>query len=119
MNRVVLKPYSKDQFIVVNEYKYKEWVVPEGYITDGASVPRIFWSIFPPNRPEYLSAAVLHDYLTDLAQIGQITTFKEADDAFKNALCELGVAKWKVWVLYVSVRVYHALRYRKDADAKS
>ena len=118
MNRVVLKPYSKDQFIVVGEYRYKEWIVPEGYITDGASVPRIFWSIFPPNRPEYLSAAVLHDHLTDLAQNGQIT-FKEADDIFREALCELGVSKWKVWVLYASVRAYHTLRYRKDADAKS
>ena len=115
MNRVVLKPYSKDQFIVVGEYRHKQWIVPDGYITDGASVPRVFWSIFPPNRPEYLSAAVLHDYLTDLAQIGKIS-FKVADDAFRDALYELGVAKWKVWVLYVSVRAYHILRY---GNAKS
>jgi hypothetical protein len=118
MNRVVLKPYSKDQFIVVNEYKYKEWIVPEGYITDGASVPRIFWSIFPPNRPLYLSAAVVHDYLTDLAQNGQIT-FKEADDTFRETLCELGVAKWMVWVLYASVRAYHTIKYGRDTSAKS
>lgn len=112
MNRVVLKPYNKDQFIVVGEYRHKQWTVPDGYVTDGASVPRVFWSVFPPNRPEYLSAAVLHDYLTDLAKIGQIT-FKVADDAFKGALCELGVSRWKVWVLYASVRVYHLLRRKK------
>lgn len=113
MNRVTLKPYSKDQFIVVGEYRYKEWVVPSGYITDGASVPRIFWSFFPPNRPEYLSAAVVHDYLTDLAKNGQIT-FKEADDAFKNALCELDVSKWKVMLFYLSVRAYHVIKYVGD-----
>ena len=112
MDRVVLKPYSKDKFIVVNEYEYDKWVVPDGYITDGASVPRVFWSFFPPNRPEYLSAAVLHDYLTDLAQIGQIT-FKEADDAFKKALCELGVSKYKIALLYLGVRLYHIMSLRR------
>ena len=112
MNRVVLKPYSKDKFIVVNEYEYDKWVVPDGYITDGASVPRVFWSVFPPNRPEYLSAAVLHDYLTDLAQIGQIT-FKEADNVFKEALCELGVSKYKIALLYLSVRLYHIMSFKR------
>lgn len=36
--------------------------VPKDFITDGASVPRVFWSLFDPTGP-YLQAAVIHDYL--------------------------------------------------------
>lgn len=37
-------------------------VVEKGFITDFASVPRIFWSIFPPFGT-YTKSAVLHDRL--------------------------------------------------------
>ena len=40
------------------------WVVeiPNGFITDFASVPRLFWNIFPPIG-NYRNAAIVHDYL--------------------------------------------------------
>ncbi|WP_442908701.1 DUF1353 domain-containing protein, partial [Hydrogenovibrio sp. 3SP14C1] len=34
--------------------------VPEGFISDGATVPRIFWPIFPPIG-RYLKATLVHD----------------------------------------------------------
>src|SRR5688500_10887432 len=37
-------------------------VVEEGFDTDYASVPRIFWPIYPPDG-EYTEGAVVHDYL--------------------------------------------------------
>ena len=36
--------------------------VPAGFETDFASVPRAFWSVFPPYGP-YTKSAVLHDWL--------------------------------------------------------
>lgn len=36
--------------------------LPAGLITDGASVPRVFWSFFPPDGL-YRAATVLHDWL--------------------------------------------------------
>lgn len=36
--------------------------IPVGFITDFASVPRSFWSIFPPYDSRYAKAAVIHDY---------------------------------------------------------
>src|SRR5262249_15022875 len=39
-----------------------EWDVPAGYETDGASVPAIFWSLYPPFTGKYRAAAVIHDY---------------------------------------------------------
>lgn len=36
--------------------------VPVGFVTDLATVPRIFWSLLPPDG-EYAKAAIIHDYL--------------------------------------------------------
>ncbi|MGT3245452.1 DUF1353 domain-containing protein, partial [Yersinia enterocolitica] len=40
--------------------------VPTGYVTDLASVPRVFWALFPPHG-RYAKAAIIHDYLYDNA----------------------------------------------------
>lgn len=36
--------------------------VPAGFETDGASIPKLFWTLFAPFGP-YFHAAVIHDYL--------------------------------------------------------
>ncbi len=36
-------------------------VVPKGFVTDGASIPRILWPIIPPFGP-LLEGAILHDF---------------------------------------------------------
>jgi hypothetical protein len=42
-----------------------EWNVPDGYKTDGASVPAALWALYPPFTGNYRSAAVIHDYYCD------------------------------------------------------
>nr|DAV19986.1 MAG TPA: Protein of unknown function (DUF1353) [Caudoviricetes sp.] len=111
VNRPILKPVGKYQFELVENYRYRDIVIPRGYITDGASVPRIFWSIFPPNKAEYLSAAIVHDYLTDIVIEKKSITFRSVDNTFKEMLIDLNVNKIEVKVLYWSVRLYHLLRY--------
>lgn len=39
------------------------FVVPEGYISDWSSIPRLLWFIFPPNYSEARHGAVAHDYV--------------------------------------------------------
>ena len=39
-----------------------KWDVPVGTETDGASVPSVFWALYPPFTGPYRSAAVIHDY---------------------------------------------------------
>lgn len=124
LRRIVVKPYGKDCFETVGYFKYKDVEIHSGYITDGASIPRIFWWLFEPHSPEYLTASVIHDYLTDNAlrlyiKVGNNSDFKVADDTFKEVLELLGVAKWKVMLFYLSVRAYHILKYGRDKNAKS
>ena len=140
IRRPILKPYSKDRFELVEPYSvtmpiFKSELVeeitvevPKGYKTNGANVPRILWSIFPPNSPEYLSAVVVHDYLCDkssyklhsLEYLSAVvvhdplcvkSSYKLADAVLKTMMSELGVAKWKIYCFYYACRAWHKLRY--------
>lgn len=74
--------------------------VHKGFVTDLATIPRCFWSIFPPFG-EYAKAAVIHDFLYYYA----IGTKKEADIIFKEAMKVLGVNVFTRQLLYWSVRL--------------
>ena len=61
------------------------WTVPEGFQTDGASIPRLFWcAVGHPFSPKMQDAAVLHDYMyyTRLPLVSR----KLADDIFYRLL---------------------------------
>lgn len=114
IKRVVLKPCSKDKFELVKDYEYQCGFgavnVPKGYITNGANIPRVFWSIYPPNSPEYLSAVVVHDYLCDNAETYE--DYVLADNIFFMALKELGVGVMKSALFYLSCKTYHYIKYK-------
>lgn len=66
--KVVLEAIGKAnrEFIVREPLIYIDrngtrWEVPIGTVSDGASVPRAFWSIFPAVGGRHLKAAVVHD----------------------------------------------------------
>lgn len=111
MDRVVIKPYSKDKFELAHSYNYEDITIPAGFCTNGADVPRIFWSLFPPNSPEYLSAVVVHDYACELAGQGLIS-YKLADGLFYKAMREIGVSAPKAWLFFISCRAYHIIRLK-------
>lgn len=111
MDRVVVQPIDKDKFRVYKDFSYLGVRVPKGFVTNGANIPRVFWSLFPPNSPEYLSAVVLHDYMC--AKNG-VFTYKEADEMFHRAMLEIGVAKWKADLFYFWVKWYHKFKVFKN-----
>ena len=75
--------------------------VPAGFITDFASIPRILWSVLPPNG-KYTKAAVLHDYLYKNA----IKNKQWADDVFYEAMLVLGVSKITAKLMYNAVKYF-------------
>lgn len=88
--------------------------IPEGFITDFASVPRPFWGILPPDG-EYTQAAVVHDFLyrnhVSFVQNGQqievVATDKEKSDyVFLEAMTVLEVPEWKRNTMYWAVRTF-------------
>lgn len=75
-------------------------VVPAGFITDFASIPRIFRAIHPVNG-RHIKAAVVHDYLCRDPD----TTRKIADNVFNEAMKVCGVKDWRRRQMYLAVRI--------------
>jgi hypothetical protein len=78
------------------------FTVPKGVKTDGASVPRAFWSIMPP-LSNYTNAAIVHDWLY---QTKRIDNRKIVDKIFLYAMAYLGVSRWKRNIMYRAVRMF-------------
>lgn len=77
--------------------------VPAGFITDGASIPRIFWNILAPFG-EYFEAAVIHDYL--YSPHNRRFRREQADEIFKEAMFNVGIGWLKRETIYRAVRAF-------------
>ena len=94
----------------------REVVVPEGMVTDLASVPRAFrW--YAGRVGPHLEASIVHDYLyvawQDLKGRGAKEIDRRfADDLFLTAMLEAKMRKPKAWALYSAVRIFGAKAYR-------
>ena len=126
-------PIPDDKYELVYEWVY-EWdikgfptqriIIPKGYINDGASVPRIAWSI-TGIRPDGLNraAALVHDWIYD--HRGRLPfgshvyyenghwipsahqwTRKEADKMFGRLMREAGVTPYRRKAAYWAVRLF-------------
>lgn len=105
---VIVKPIlpAGTRWELINTFKYTgnedTFEVPAGFTTDFASVPRVFvWLL--PRYGQWTQAAVLHDYLWDRAEAGEMSKF-DADGIFNRALRELGVPYLRRWVMWTAVR---------------
>lgn len=99
-----------------------EWVhVPAGYLTDGASVPRLFWSLIPP-WGIYGQAAVVHDILceylsTTLHGLPNPITRARCDQILLEAMVALQVPAWKRQVIYRAVCLYRRIAGVSEATS--
>lgn len=115
------KQENEDLWVTNEEFTYfigpvqdrKYVTVPAGFITDGASVPRMFWPIFPP-WGVYGQATILHDYLCvnkQLTKNGDDTNLRigqeEIDKVLYGAMKALGTPVWKRAIIYAAVRFYN------------
>jgi len=82
------------------DQKLPSITVPTGFVTDFASIPRIFWSILPPDG-EYTYPAILHDYL----YWEQPTDKATADLILKAAMEDFGVSKADAFTIYNGVKL--------------
>jgi hypothetical protein len=86
-------------------------VVPEGFVTDFASVPRALWSIFPPIGL-YTKAAVIHDYLYQYGHEFDRDR-KFCDEIFLEAMKALGVSASVRNSMYWGVRLFGSGAYNE------
>ena len=121
---LIVKPVGKNTWELVEGFEYhigsypsEEVIyVPSGFITDFASVPRIFWPIISPTGI-HGKAAVVHDYCYATA----CYTRSKSDKIFLEAMEVLEVTKWKREVMYQSAVCFGLVawnRHRKKEQDK-
>ncbi len=90
------------------------WVfVPAGYLTDGASVPRLFWNIIPP-WGSYGQAAVVHDIVCEYLSVTKDgkpspVTRAECDKILLQAMEVIGVPWATRTAIYGAVCAYRLI----------
>lgn len=87
------------------------FVVPVGFLTDFASVPRlVVWLL--PTYGDYTRAAILHDYLWRTDAVSRA----DADGLFRRAMRELGVSAPRRWMMWAAVRTASRMRGATAGD---
>jgi hypothetical protein len=88
---------------LVYQGRSDRFVVPAGFRTDFATVPRVVsWLV--PRFGAYTLAAILHDWLcTEGIRSGAVTS-READGIFRRVMRESGVPVLRRWLMWAGVR---------------
>ncbi len=101
------------QFRLVGEFRFGDIVVPEGFVTDGASIPRSLWWLYNPFGP-WFKAAVVHDFLyrTDTKH-----SRAESDAIFLEGMRVVGVPRHRRMIMYLVLRVAGWAAWSENARA--
>jgi hypothetical protein len=104
--------YSLDQKMEVS-IDSAMLIVPKGFTTDGASIPRIFWfTTGTPFSPHYMRGAIIHDYLYQTGMFER----KLADRVMYHFILNDNTSKYNATKIYCALRIagwYTWNRYRK------
>lgn len=104
------------------------YTVPAGFFSDGASVPRFLWALYPAFGEAYEPAAWLHDYLYAYAELefgtdsDDMISRAEADGLFAEAIDATGFRGSGRFVIFNSVRLggwKPWRKYRRDAKKRA
>ncbi len=98
-------------FTIDNEFRFITTtglavVVPKGFVTDLASIPRGLWWLLPPFGT-YVDAAIVHDrlYRTHGSAVeGTSLNRKQCDDILLEAMRDHKTPRWQQIVIYRNVR---------------
>jgi hypothetical protein len=112
---VILEEISNSLWKLQDDFSYEndyiKVVVKSGFTTDGASIPKVLWSIVGnPLEDDLLKPAIIHDGMYALMQLPRLT----CDKLLKEMLLFNGVSKVKAYLIYYSVRLFGLSNWRKD-----
>jgi hypothetical protein len=97
---------DEENWVILEDFKYSHEgeiiIVPKGFTTDFASIPRVFRNILSPYG-EYGKAAVIHDFLY---QNQGWNDRRRCDDVLLQGMIDLGVGWIKRNTIYSAVRTF-------------
>ncbi len=122
VTRPILQPFADMDFYALFQPVYwarppfarndlpRNLTVPKGFVTDLATVPRLFWQALPPSG-RYGPAAIIHDWL----YWQQATTREIADTIFLVVMEELDVTVATRRSMWASVRIFGGPAWEQNA----
>lgn len=87
--------------------------VPRGFVTDLASVPRLFWAKYPPIG-RYAYAAVVHDYLYWV----QTTSKEVADKIMMEAMRDAGTSESAIRDFKIALDLAGSIAWESNCTAR-
>lgn len=86
-------------------------LIPQGFRFDGASIPRVLWSLIgSPFEPDLMTAACVHDWYCEHTE-DCYQSRVIGDAVFLYLLAESHVPRWRRILLYLGCRTYSFIRY--------
>lgn len=85
-------------------------VVPAGFVTDFASIPRFFWRVLNPDDPRICWPSVIHDHACATREISRL----HADRLLREAMAVCGAGKFIRNAVYFALRCYSPFRWKKS-----
>jgi hypothetical protein len=110
-NALIVKKLRKREWEVVESFSYdvgelgsgETITIPAGFVSDLASIPRPFWTVFPPDS-DYTQAAVLHDWLCKKrGKVEKVYDYKKVSLIFLESMKVLGVSLLTRQAMYYGV----------------
>ena len=89
------------QDLIYHSGSGSRYIVPRGFKTDLASIPKLLWNIYPPHGL-YLSASILHDYFC----VSDWISRADGDKLFLEAMSHSNVGKIARHIIYYAVRAF-------------
>jgi hypothetical protein len=103
---------------LLSELRYTDpngvvWIAPAGSVVDGASIPRVLWSLMGgPFEGKYRNASVLHDVAYD----EKTRPWQECDRMFYNGMRCSGVSPTEAKTMYYAL-YRHGRHWKKQRVA--
>jgi hypothetical protein len=88
--------------------------VPVGFVTDLASIPRVFWSMLRPDG-DYAYPAIVHDYLYWF----QTRSREESDTILKLGMEDFSIDSATIKTIYHAVRIGGAASWSENARLRN
>lgn len=97
--------YAVEMVQLLKPFSYKDsngtvWDVPEGFLSDGASIPEQLWAVVGgPYSGPYRDAAVIHDYFCYTKK----RKWEDVHEVFLEAALNRGTPEWKAQYMYAGI----------------